>query len=72
MNTFQWLWIIWVAMFAGVETLAIVNKKKQDTLSENLRAVFHTSTKWGRYLWIIFIGLLFTWLAVHIAVEGSA
>jgi hypothetical protein len=41
-------------------------------LSENLRAFFHTHTKVDRYVWIAWIGVLLTWLAVLIAVAGSA
>ena len=72
MSLFTWLWIGWGLLFAVVETVAIVNKRKGDTLSENLRALFHTSTKTGRYVWIAFGGLLFAWLMVHFAVAGAA
>jgi hypothetical protein len=67
-----WPWVVWAAWFVVFETLGIVSKRKGDTLSENLRGLFHTATKAGRWVWIITLGVLFMWLGVHIAVAGAA
>ena len=72
MNVFSWLWIGWLLLFGVVETIALRNRRKGDTLSENLRALFHTNTVAGRFVWIAFLSLLFGWLVVHIAVVGAA
>lgn len=70
MSTWTWLWIAWGVMFAVIETVAIVNDKAGDTLSEHLRLWFRTDTKRGRTLWIVTSGLFFAWFTVHISVVG--
>ena len=70
MSVFSWLWVGWAVFFVVVETVAIVNKTRGDTLSENLRALFHTSTVIGRWVWVISLGVLAAWLLVHIVAPG--
>jgi hypothetical protein len=71
MTVFTLLWIIWIVMFIAIETVAIMNDKADDTLSEHLRQWFSTDTKKGRWIWIIISGIFFCWFGVHIAMEGS-
>ncbi|MGW5635710.1 hypothetical protein [Streptomyces sp. NPDC003832] len=44
MSAYTTAWIAWGAAFAVTETLALVNGRKGDTLSENTRTLFHTKT----------------------------
>jgi len=49
MNAYTLAWVAWGAAFAVTETLALVNKRSNDTLSENTRLLFRTSsTRAGR------------------------
>ena len=70
-----WLWIAWVVLgavsFAVAEGLAIANKVKGDTLSENVRQWFRTTTKAGRWVWVVVWSVFAAWFAVHIAAPGS-
>ncbi|MGW1275503.1 hypothetical protein ACWD4V_00905 [Streptomyces tsukubensis] len=64
------IWIIWSCVFAVFETIALLDKRDGDTLSENVRRLFRTRTsKAGRALftvgWCGFSG----WFAVHILTE---
>lgn len=64
------IWITWTVMFVAFETIALANRREGDTLSENIRALFRTSTsRVGRALfavgWIGFSG----WFAIHILTE---
>lgn len=68
--TFALLWVAWTAAFILVETLALINRREGDTLSENVRALFRTRTsKVGRAIfavvWFGFSG----WFAIHILFE---
>lgn len=39
------LWLIWFAMFAGIEGTALFNSRKGDTLSEHIWAWFGTERR---------------------------
>ncbi|MGW3626274.1 hypothetical protein [Streptomyces sp. NPDC000880] len=64
------IWTVWTVAFAVAETIALVNRREGDTLSETTRRVFRTRTsKAGRAVfaagWIGFSG----WFAIHILTE---
>lgn len=75
MDVFDWIWIVWAAVLAGsfavIEGIALVRKRPEDTLSDHLRAWFHTNTHLGRTIWLAAFGALAVWLLTHIAVAGS-
>ena len=71
MTVWAWVWIGWIAYFAGFETWALIRKGQGDTLSENVRSLFRTNTTAGRWVWIVVGGVLFAWLLVHMAVAGA-
>lgn len=66
------LWISWIAMFSIIELVAILNDRKNDTLSEHFRSWFKTETRPGRTVWLIVSGIFLAWFVVHIAVQGAA
>lgn len=70
--TWTILWLLWGAAFAGIEGVAVLNDKRDDTLSEHLRLWFRTDTKRGRTAWLVASGMFFAWFVTHIAVAGSA
>lgn len=72
MSTWTLLWLLWGAAFAAIEGVAVLNDKRDDTLSEHFRRWFHTDTHRGRTVWMVVSGLFFAWFTVHIAVAGSA
>ncbi|OEJ21098.1 hypothetical protein [Streptomyces subrutilus] len=64
------IWTLWTVVFAVAETIALVNRREGDTLSETTRRLFRTRTsKAGRAAfavgWIGFSG----WFAIHILSE---
>jgi hypothetical protein len=67
----SWLiWSAWTSAFALYETWALINRKDEDTLSENVRRLFHVRTsKLGRaaftLAWTGFSG----WFLLHILTE---
>ena len=66
MSAWTWAWVFWIAMFFVIETPAILNKSKDDTLSEHVRKWFSTMDK--QKWWIArraVLGLFLLWLAVH-------
>ena len=77
-KNYTWLWVGWIAYFFTVEGIAVFNKKKGDTFSENARAFFgYTKDENGKYvnnlfykirriLWIILFPTLAVWLYPHI------
>lgn len=77
---FTILWIVWGLTFGVIEGLGLWhehNASKTDdpngvgyTLSENLRAMFHTSSPAGRMIWIGVWGVLSGTFAWHIADHG--
>lgn len=71
MSVWTVLWVLWGAAFAVIEGVAIVNDKRDDTLSEHLRKWFSTRDKAGRTVWLVISGSFFAWFVTHIAVAGS-
>lgn len=71
MSIWTILWLLWGALFAVIEGVAVVNDKREDTLSEHFRRWFNTDTKKGRSIWLLVSGIFFAWFTTHIAVEGS-
>lgn len=68
-------WILWIALFVLIEGIALFNKRKEDTLSENLRIVFATEQKprWPyRFVklrrLVLVAGL--AWFTIHILTPG--
>lgn len=60
-----WLWLGWLAMFVVLEAIAIVDKARDDTLSEQVWAlVSHNPGLWGSA-----VAILLGWLAWHFLVE---
>ncbi|MGW0562933.1 hypothetical protein ACWDZ4_20495 [Streptomyces sp. NPDC003016] len=60
----------WAAFFVIYETIALVNEKDDDTLSENTRRLFHTRTsKAGRALFTAALGGGTIWFLLHILTE---
>jgi hypothetical protein len=59
-------WIIWIAMFAVIEGIALANKKKGDTLTSHIRKWFSLKHK-GKG-WLLRRGALaasLLWLIWH-------
>lgn len=71
MDVFTLLWVAWGLAFAVIEGVAIVNDRRDDTLSEHLREWFRTDRKRGRTAWLVVSGCFFAWFVTHIAVAGS-
>jgi dolichol kinase len=71
MSVWTILWLLWGLAFAVIEGKAVLNDKRDDTLSEHFREWFRTDTKRGRTVWLVVSGLFFAWFTTHIAVEGS-
>lgn len=65
------LWIAWAAAFFAIELPGVFNKTQGDTLSEHLRALFHTNTKVGRSVWAIVWGLFSALFLAHILGSGD-
>jgi len=65
------LWIGWALAFFAIELPAVFNKTHDDTLSERLRALFHTNTKVGRSVWVICWGVFSALFLAHILGSGS-
>lgn len=72
MTVWTVLWIVWILGFFAIEVPAILNDKREDTLSEHFRRWFSTKSHRGRSVWIIVSGVFFAWFVVHIAVAGAA
>lgn len=60
------VWGFWLLYFVVFETVALIDRREGDTLSENVRKWFRTSTKRGawtfRLVWITFA----VWFYFHI------
>lgn len=70
MTIWDWMWIAWVAMFVGIETPALLNSTKGDTLSEHVWNWIthpHDGPKAGLGTWIGRMGIitLLVWLCGH-------
>ena len=72
MDLWTILWLVWGALFALIEGVAIARDARGDTLSEHLRLWFRTDTRKGRTAWLIVSGVFMAWFVTHIAVAGAA
>ncbi|MGW2496252.1 hypothetical protein ACWCV2_17340 [Streptomyces pseudogriseolus] len=69
-NASALLWGAWAVFFAVYETIALVNRKDGDTLSENTRKLFRIrSSKAGRAVFTIILGGGAVWFLFHILTE---
>ena len=65
------LWALWAAFFVVHETVTLVNKKDDDTLSENTRRLFRTRTsKAGRAAFTLLLVGGGAWFLLHILTES--
>jgi len=61
--------VVWGGLLlvgAVVEVWALLNRQAGDTLSERVRAWFHTHTRPGRWLFAFAWAAFATWFLVHI------
>jgi hypothetical protein len=64
------LWSAWAAFFVIYETIALANRKDDDTLSENTRRLFRIRTsKVGRAVFTVILGGGAGWFLLHILTE---
>jgi hypothetical protein len=65
MNTWDYIWLGWIAAFLILEAIALINDEPGDTLSENIWQWFAVRSKrgWHWRRWILAIFLV--WLLVH-------
>ncbi len=64
------VWIVWTAIFAVAETIALANRRENDTLSETTRRLFRTRTsKVGRAVFAIGWSGFSVWYLLHILTE---
>ncbi|MFE1206314.1 hypothetical protein ACFW5V_32025 [Streptomyces sp. NPDC058762] len=69
-NTSALLWGAWALFFAVYETIALANKKDDDTLSENTRKLFRIRrSKAGRAVFTVILGGGAAWFLLHILTE---
>ena len=69
-NASALLWSAWALFFAIYETVALVSKKDDDTLSENTRKLFRVrSSKAGRAIFTVILGGGAAWFLMHILTE---
>ena len=66
MSIWTILWLIWIAMFAIVEGVAVFNDKKNDTLSEHFRLWLRVDTRLGRTVFLLIFGGFVAWFGIHI------
>jgi hypothetical protein len=76
-STWSWLWIAWLAIFVAVESTALANKSKDDTLSEHIWKWFAIGRpgnrpKMTKLVRLRRLGLLalLAWLAAHFMTGG--
>lgn len=65
------LWLLWIAAFAAIEGVAVLNDKRDDTLSEHFRRWFRVDTHRGRTVWIVVSGVFFAWFVAHIVTPAG-
>jgi hypothetical protein len=65
------LWLLWGALFAVIEGVALDNDTRGDTLSEHFRRWFRTDTHRGRTVWLVTSGVFFAWFVVHVATPAG-
>ena len=70
---FSWMWVAWIAAFGVIEGVALFNKKKGDTLSENVWRWFKVKDpdSSGRSLRMGVLGAFLIWMLVHFMSGGK-
>ncbi|MGX1268078.1 hypothetical protein [Streptomyces phaeoluteigriseus] len=69
-NLSAFLWGAWALFFAVYETIALINRTEDDTLSENTRKLFRIrSSKAGRAMFTVILGGGAAWYLLHILTE---
>lgn len=64
------LWTAWAAFFVVYETITLLNRRDDDTLSENTRRLFRIRTsKAGRAIFTIALAGGSVWFLLHILTE---
>jgi hypothetical protein len=73
MEISPWVWIAWLVAFLGIEGVAIFNKKKGDTLSENVWRWFSVLDKPSlkKTLRVGALGIFMGWLFIHFVSGGD-
>ena len=67
MSGYTIAWLAWGGAFALTETLALVNRRSNDTLSEQTRLLFRVSSSpAGRLVFGLGWGAFSTWFLGHI------
>ncbi|AFO10869.1 hypothetical protein ELB20_03 [Streptomyces phage phiELB20] len=72
---FEWAWLAWGGAFVVIEGIALKRKDKNDTLSEQVWKIFHTSqgqektktTQARRAVLVMFLA----WLVAHFVSGGK-
>lgn len=73
MTVFSWLWIVWGAMFVGVEGAALVIKDRPAapaTLTANVRWLINGAGVWHHTARVI-LTVLLAWLPFHFGLPGT-
>ena len=60
------IWISWLVLFGILETIGLVTKRREDTLSERTRAWFKTATPAGRIIFGVTWAAFSLWYFLHI------
>ena len=76
MDFWTFAWIGWLLIFAVLEAIALVRKKRGDTLSENTWRWFSLkgdkgSLKWWQSLTRLGFMAFWAWLTIHFFTGGS-
>jgi len=67
---FSWAWVGWILAFIFIEGLALFNKKKGDTLSENVWRWFGVKSS-GKSLRTMGLFGFMLWLTIHFVSGGA-
>lgn len=59
-------WLSLPVTFGILEGRAMITDEPQDTLTYNIRRLFHTNTRTGRTAWVIAWGFISAMVAAHI------
>lgn len=76
MSWYTWAWILWILAFAVIEGIALVDRRRDDTLSEHTWDVFCLrGKKAGKSPWCVVRRIAFfsfwLWLSVHFLSGGA-
>lgn len=69
MNKWSIAWAVWVLIGIAIEMAALLNKTKDDTLSENIWAVYANPT-FGKFIAWMFTAFLL-WMCLHFVYRGK-